>query len=140
MGKRYTKQEISQIQALTKEGHTIKKIAETLGRPEAGIRNIRHRNKLKTKTKLSLGSLKQDEKALTRRVSRLRQNIQILETRKDRVQQALQVEEETLNRKLYTALRKLKGQKPELFHITTEEQIGRIVVALTSSFIKYLTE
>ena len=53
MGKRYTKEETSPIRALTHEGHTIKEIAETLGRPEAGIRNIRYRKNLKADTKES---------------------------------------------------------------------------------------
>ena len=49
VGKRYTKEEISQIQALSQEGYTIREIAEILGMSEAGIRNIRHRKKIKTK-------------------------------------------------------------------------------------------
>ena len=39
MGKRYTKEEIDQIQALTDEGLTSNEIALQLGRPEAGIRS-----------------------------------------------------------------------------------------------------
>ena len=138
MGKRYTKEEKSQIQALTHEDHTIKEIAEILGRPEAGIRNIQYRMKLKTKTKQSLEDLRQDEKDLTRRVSRLRRDIQILEGRRDTIKQALEVEDKTINVKLQAALRKLKDQKPELFHITFEEQIGKIAVELTGAFIRHL--
>lgn len=61
MGSRYTNEEISQIQALTQEGRTIKDLAEILGRPEAGIRNIRHRIRLKTKTKQTLKTLRTEE-------------------------------------------------------------------------------
>lgn len=138
MGKRYTKQEINQIQALTTEGHTIKEIADMLGRPEAGIRNIRHRMKLKTKKHQSLETLRQDEKTLTRRVSLLRQNIRTLETRRQTVQQALNIEEQALNTKLQQALHTMKDEKPELFRITMEEQLGKIAIELTGSFLKYL--
>jgi len=37
VGKRYTREEIAQIQALTEEGLTSSEVATYLGRPEAGI-------------------------------------------------------------------------------------------------------
>ena len=138
MGRRYSQEEISQIQALTTEGHTIKEIADILGRPEAGIRNIRHRNKLKTKTRQSLETLRQDEKDLTRRVSRLRRDIKTLETRKQTVQQALNTEEQTLDTKLQTALYKLRDLKPELFIITLQDQIGKMAAEISVNLLKWL--
>ena len=138
MGKRYTKQEISQIQALTAEGHTITEIAETLGRPEAGIRNIRHRKKLKTKTIRSLETLKQNQESLTKKNAKLRRDIQTLDLRRQAVQKALNTEEQALNTKLQTALYKMKDEKPELFNITLEEQIGKITAELSVNLLRWL--
>ncbi len=42
-GKRYTKDEIDQVISLTAKGLLCREIAEKLGRPEQGIRSIRHR-------------------------------------------------------------------------------------------------
>jgi IS30 family transposase len=42
-GRRHTKQELQQIQALVDQGLTSREIAEQLGRSEAAIRNLRHR-------------------------------------------------------------------------------------------------
>ena len=72
MGKRYSKEEINQIQILTEEGLTSNEIATQLERPEAGIRNIRYRLNLKRETKESLQSLTKERKALAKKVSNLR--------------------------------------------------------------------
>lgn len=138
MGKHYTKQEISQIQALTEQGCTIKQIAKALGRPEAGIRNIRHRKKLKTQTRQTLGALKQDEKILTKRVTRLRRDVKTLDLRRKAVQQALNTEEQTLDTKLQTALYKLRDLKPELFIITLQDQIGKMAAEISVNLLKWL--
>ena len=58
MGQRYTGEETDQIRTLTEEGLSSREIADRLGRPEAGIRNLRHRMKLKTTTKKTISSLK----------------------------------------------------------------------------------
>jgi hypothetical protein len=44
----------------------------------------------------------------------------------------------TLDRKLQAVIRKLKDQKPELFTITLEEQIGKLTVELTGVLIRYI--
>ena len=140
MGKRYTKQEISQIQALTTEGHTIIEIAETLGRPEAGIRNIRHRKKLKVDTKESIKKLGKDKAELSRNVNRLRWELQSLQSRKEKLSTVLQTDETTLNARLQTALRKLRDVRPELFHITMKEQLEKLAIEIAGSYIRYLIE
>jgi DNA-binding NarL/FixJ family response regulator len=48
LGRRYTHEEVQQIQALIDEGLTNRQIATRLGRSEAGIRNIRHRASMLT--------------------------------------------------------------------------------------------
>ena len=138
MGKRYTKQEISQIQALTHEGHTIKEIAEALGRPEAGIRNTRHRHKLKTKTKKTLEALRQDEKALTRRVTQLNLDIRTLTNKRREIQKALNTDEQALDAKLQRALYRMRSEKPELFNITLENQIVKMAAELTGIFLNWI--
>lgn len=140
MGKRYTKEEISQIQTLKKEGLTSNEIASQLGRPEAGIRNIRHRLKMKANRKESLKQLNRDRKSLTEKVNRLKWDIHTLNSRKKDIEKALQTEETKLNTRLQTALRKLKNTKPDLFQITLEEQIGKLAAELTGSLIRYIIE
>jgi hypothetical protein len=48
------------------------------------------------------------------------------------------MEEQTLNLKLRQALQRLKYQKPELFHISGEEQLGKLIGELTESFLKWI--
>ena len=51
---------------------------------------------------------------------------------------ALHLEEEALYQKQYHALGRMKDHKPELFHISTEEQIAKITVQLAGSFLRWL--
>jgi hypothetical protein len=138
LGRRYTPEEIQRIQALIDESLTNREIATRLDRSEAGIRNIRHRTQLKTKKKRSLETLRQDEVTLTGQVTQLRRYIQKLETRRKTIQQALNTEEQALDTKLQRALSKMKDEKPELFNITFEEQIAKIAVELTGTFLKWI--
>ena len=50
----------------------------------------------------------------------------------------MRVEEQVLNNRLHTALIRLKDEKPDLFRITIEEQIGKIAGELSGIFIKWL--
>jgi DNA repair exonuclease SbcCD ATPase subunit len=138
VGKRYTKEEISQIQALTNEGQTSNEIASQLRRPEAGIRNIRYRLKIKTDTRESLKQLSEDQKELKEKVNRLKWDLQSLQTRKKDIEKAIQTDEATLNNRLQSALRKLKDTRPDLFQITLEEQLGKLTAELAGSFIRYI--
>jgi len=65
-------------------------------------------------------------------------DIQALESRRQAVQQALNIEEQVLDTKLQIALRKLKGQKHELFYISFKEQIGKLAVEFTGTFIRHI--
>ena len=138
MGLRYTQEEIHEIQALIDEGLTNKQIATRLNRSEAGIRNIRHRTKLKTQAKKTLQTLLQKEKELTNRTSRLQREVDILTTRQDEIRSVLRINEQALNQRLQTALTRLKDHKPELFHITAEEQLVKLAGELSGYFIKWL--
>jgi DNA-binding CsgD family transcriptional regulator len=45
-GRRTTKEELTQLEALTKEGLTTREISQKLGRSEAVIRNLRYKKHL----------------------------------------------------------------------------------------------
>ena len=140
MGKRYTKEEISQIQALTNEGLTDGEIAAKLGRSENGITNIRYRMNLKADTKESLEQLGKNKTILSKDVNRLRWELLSLQSRKEELSKVLQTDEIALNARLQTALGRLKDVRPELFRITVEEQLVKIAAELTVSFLRYLFE
>ena len=140
MGKRYSREEIDQIQVLTGEGLTAAEIAMRLDRTEDGIRNIRHRMKLQAETKESLKSLVYEEKALSKKMSNLRIEVSSLQARRKDISKVLSMEEQALNSKLESALCRLKDQKPELFSISVEEQLGKIAGLLGGAFIKWLFE
>ena len=138
MGRRYTPEEIQQIQALIDEGLTNRQIAARINRSEAGIRNIRHRTKLKADTTKTLQTLLQREKELKAQTSRLQREVDTLTTRRNEIQSALRIDEQALNQRLQTTLIKLKDNKPELFHISIEEQLGKLAGELTGTFLKWL--
>jgi len=138
VGKRYTKEEISQIKALYTEGKTSREIASQLGRPEAGVRNIRYRMNLKRATKESLQSLTKERKALAKNVSDLRIEIASHQAKKQDISKALGIEQQALETKLESTLRKLKHEKPELFEISVRDQIVKLTGQLIGSYIKYL--
>ena len=138
MGKRYTQKEIDHIQVLTSEGLTDGQIATRLNRSENAIRNLRHRTKLKTETRETIESLKNERRTLNKNVQDLRWELSSLQTRKEDISQALQIEEQALYQKLYNALQTMKDHKPELFHTSVEDQIAKITVQLAGSFLRWL--
>jgi len=89
VGKRYTREEINQIQALYNEGSTDRDIAARLGRSEPGIRNIRHRMKIKSDTKDPLKALQRNRAILNKQVSELKRELRTLQARKEDVSKAL---------------------------------------------------
>ncbi|MFC1803848.1 hypothetical protein ACFL0D_07790 [Thermoproteota archaeon] len=138
MGKRYTEQEISQIQALTNEGITDIEIAQRLGRTEDSIRNIRHRNKLRAQIKDSIETLRDTRKRLSRKIAKQQQDMTALQKRKQDVSQALQQDEIIFNIKLEEALRKMKHRTPELFYLTGQEQLIQLTAQIAGPFLKWL--
>ena len=138
MGLRYTLKETEEIQALAKQGYTNQQIADKLGRTQAAIRNIRHRNKIKTQTRQDINTLRSQRTRLNQEVKTLQAQTVKLETRHRQVTKALQTNEATLNNRLETRLRQLKYQKPELFKISTEDQIAKLTGELATHLIKWL--
>ena len=129
---------MAEIQVLAEQRYTNQQIADKLGRTQAAIRNIRHRNKIKTKTRNTLQTLQENEKTLNKKVKRLQTQIRILQTRQQQVTKALQLDKTTLNNRLEKALYTMKNEKPELFKITPEEQLGKLAGELTGTFLKWL--
>jgi transposase len=133
MPERYSQEETRQIQDLVVQGSPNREIAQRLGRAEAGIRNIRHRLKLKTNTRNQLQSLLREKAELEKKVQELRRSqaqetLQLgsLQTKRQEAGAYLGLDQLTLQQKLQTALIELKNKKPELFYITGTEQIAKL--------------
>ena len=117
---------------------TSQEIASRLGRPEAGVRNLRHRLGLKKKTRDQLQTLKNTERKLTDRVARLNHELQSMEVKRDTISKALQLEETALRSRLERELNRLKHQKPDLFLITSGEFLGKIVTEIIGASLRWL--
>ena len=145
MGDRYSREDLERIEALGAEGLTSREIASQLGRSEAGIRNIRYRLKLKTDMRDCLQTMRMERDALDHTIadlnrtrSKLTYDIEDLHGRRAEIAELLFRDEESLKERLIIALSKLKDQKPELFYISAEEQIGKIAAQLVVSSLKWL--
>ena len=141
MPKSYSLEEIKQIQNLVSQGFSNREIAQRLGRAEAGIRNIRHRLKLKTNTRNQLQSLLQEKTELEKKVQELRRSraqetlqLDSWQTKRREARAYLGLDLLTLQQKLQTTLIRLKNEKPELFYITGTEQIAK----LTTNILQWL--
>ena len=135
MPKRYSQEETKKIHDLVAQGLSNEEIAQHLARATAGIRNIRHRLKLKTKTQNQLQSLLRQKDELEKKVQELERNqaqetLQLgsLQTKRQETKAYLELDRQTLQQKLQTALIELKNKKPELFYITGTEQIAKLAV------------
>ncbi len=95
---------------------------------------------MKTDRKESLKQLNRDNISLKEKVNRLRWELQSIQSRKKEISKALQTDEAILETRLQSSLKKLKDTRPDLFQITIEEQLGKLAVELTGSFIRYLIE
>ena len=141
MPKHYSQEETEQIRNFVVQGLSNREIAQRLGRAEAGIRNIRHRLKLKTNTRNQLPSLLQEKTQLEEKVQELRQTrtqlslqLESLQKKAKETQTYLEIDQQILKLKLQNTLAELKTEKPELFYLSEEEQIAK----LTTQFIHYL--
>ena len=131
MGNRYKKEEMTHVENLVLEGLTNRQIALKLGRSEQAIRNLRYRLKLKTHTEDTIRSLTQSKKELETEVNKLVKNkncltsvIDVLEKKK---RQIVNSNETLMKKQIEETLVELKIEKPELFHITGQDQIAILV-------------
>jgi len=128
-GKRYSKNEISQIQALVNGGLSNREIAVKLGRSEAGIRNLRYRMGLKSKAENEVkmlfekrDNLRAEVSELERKKSELSRIVEDLNRKKQTAEIILKLDEVSLRANLVNALNKLRIERPDLFVLSPQEQ------------------
>lgn len=134
MGNRYSREELGQIASLVDEGLTNREIAATLGRPEAGIRNLRYRLSLKGKARENFRCLHSQRERLEAQIEELNQSIiklsgevKCLEEKKAQIEIVLDADKESIEARIENELISLKTKKPELFYIRGEEQLAKLV-------------
>jgi IS30 family transposase len=133
LGKRYTEEEKRHIQELAQQGYTDESIAQQLSRSTNAIRNYRHRTNIKTRETKTFKELKQQTLELNQKRKQLEQRVDLLTKTR-------QIEEVNFSKKLEIELIRLKDTKPELFHITGQEQLAKLSAQLGISIIQWLFE
>jgi IS30 family transposase len=140
-GRRTTKQELLKLETLTEEGLTTREIAQKLGRSPAAIRNLRYKKhlvaKLQDESKTlfqqrehlrnELKTLEERKTTLTRVVADLESEKQTLENEKQKLEKIIPSYRLQLQLTLRQALIDLKQQNPDLFTLTGEEQIAKLI-------------
>jgi hypothetical protein len=133
-GRRTTKDELAQLEALTKEGLTAREIAQKLDRSPAAIRNLRYKRHLITRAQDETKTLVQQRDELSNEVNMLQGEkrgllfeIDYLKGEKERLETAIRINNSPLQETLAQKLMILKIQRPDLFTLSGEEQIARLI-------------
>jgi len=133
-GRRSTKEELMQLEAMTEEGLPIKQIAERLDRSEAGIRNLRYRKGLVKKAENETKVLFQQRNELKSIVDTLQgqktllaDEVAGLNQEKEKLEATINVDKIQLYGVLAQALVNLKQQRPDLFILTGQDQMASLV-------------
>jgi len=134
VGVRCSKEDVDQIRSLVAEGLTSREIGAKLGRSEAGVRNIRYRLNFRRRLENNIKSLHEQEKKMKAQISELGEttkhlsdDIKSLEEKKERYESLLNSAEASIRDMIEDKLIALKIEKPQLFQITGEEQIAKLV-------------
>ena len=142
-GRRTSKEELQQIEVLAEEGLTNREIAQKLGRSEAGIRNIRFRKGLVSKTENESKVLFQQRDQLRNAVWNLQgqkgllvQEITNLRKEKEKIKAMINTDKILLQNILAQSLMNLKQQRPDLFVLTGQDQL----ISLARLLFRFLTE
>ena len=142
-GRRTTKQELEQIEALTSEGLTTREIAERLNRSEAAIRNLRYKKRLAPILRSETAVLQKQKNDLTSKVKALQYQkasliyeLNDLKKKKQNLEAAIKTDKFILEQTLAKALLNLKQQRPELFYMTQQDQIASIVKLFLTVILK----
>lgn len=137
MGYRHSKEELSRLRSLVDKGLTSREIALRFGRSEAAIRNIRYRLRLPVKIQSELkslaclkGKVQSEIDELNRAKALLTKDMRSLEGRRKELASLLNSDEESLKKKIEGMLIRLKIEQPQLFYISGEEQIGKLIAQL----------
>jgi plasmid maintenance system antidote protein VapI len=132
-GRRTTKGELIQLEALTEEGLTTGEIAQRLGRSAAAIRNLRYKKGLIAGTEDEIKVLLQQRDELTSTVKALQEEIGKLEA-------TLRQDRDYMRHEIAEILIKLKAEKPELFStwwLPFSEQISKLTDAISAMKEKF---
>jgi transposase len=141
-GKRTSKEELTQLEAMTNEGLTAREIAQKLGRSLAAIRNLRYKKHLitraKDETKVMLqqrDDLRNMLKTLEGQKTTLAYEVDGLKKEKQKLESVINSDKSLLQTVLAQGLMNLKQQKPDLFTITGEEQMTRLVAQFLKGIV-----
>jgi IS30 family transposase len=133
-GRRTTKDELAQLEALTKEGLTARDIAQKLDRSPAAIRNLRYKKQLIIKAQDETKALFQQRddlrnalKTLQGQKTALVYEIDILKKEKQKLEGIITLDKLLLEQTLAQALVNLKLQRPDLFTLSGPEQIAMLL-------------
>ena len=133
-GRRTTKEEITQLEALTKEGLTCREIAQRLDRSPAAIRNLRYKKGLVKKTEDETRFLFRQRDELSKVVRNLQATkttlayqVDGLEKEKEKLEAFINVDKLLLQQTLSQALSSLKQQRPDLFTLTQQDQMASLI-------------
>jgi hypothetical protein len=124
-GKRTSKQELLQLETLTKEGLTCREIAQKLDRSPAAIRNLRYKKHLviRVRDETKALFLQRDElvnvvKFLQGQKTSLAFEVDYLRKERVRLEAAIATDKTRLEETLAQALMNLKIQRPDLFTLS----------------------
>ena len=127
-GRRTTKEELAQLEALTKEGLTTKEVAERLGRSPAAIRNLRYKKHL-------VGEMEDEKKTLTRQIGELQCAKRFLQEEIGKLEATLRQDRGYMRHTIAEILITLKKEKPDLFSLwswsSPPEQMTKLVDAIS---------
>jgi len=136
-GKRTSKEELAQLEALTNEGLTCREIAQRLGRSPAAIRNLRYKKHLVSRAQDETKALFQqrDElnsivRALQGQKTMLATQVDGLKKEKEKLESIITADKVLLEGTLAQGLTNLKQRRPDLFTLSGPEQIGMILRAI----------
>jgi predicted transcriptional regulator len=142
-GKRTSKEELAQLEALTKEGLTAREIAGRLGRSPAAIRNLRYKKHLVTRAQDETKALFQQRDELNSIVSSLQGQktmltIQVdgLKKEKEKLEGTINSDKILLEQALAQGLMNLKQYRPDLFTISDQEQIVRLAATFLKNILR----
>jgi IS30 family transposase len=133
-GRRTTRDELTQLEALTKESLTCREIAQKLGRSPAAIRNLRYKKHLVARVEDETKALFQQRDELNNVVKNLQgqkrvlcYELDYLKTEKERLEATIRTDKGLLQETLTQGLMNLKQQRPDLFTLSGPEQIAMLL-------------
>jgi hypothetical protein len=142
---RATREELEQIETLTKEDLTLRQIGEKLDRSEASIRKLRYKNNLVASVKGETSKPFQQRNELSLKVKTLQtlkasltNEVNSLTKTKLNLEASIKTDRVILKQTLASALMNLKQIRPDLFYFTGAEQMGKLLSVFMNATSKAL--